>query len=175
MRTVKLKQEIEFQFDAVLVGPDPLNVIVIEREQNTSQSTLKQVSRKIQSFAWSLYAQQKHNLVTLILVLPEMQSRDKIRRTLGNLNGSARLFLLHESANTEQMEIELNSLAAPAFSMSRKEAVGFMELKELMEGIAAEPLLAMTGASASESELRSKLIERFERLASEVENALKKS
>jgi len=174
MKIVRLRQETEFKFDAVLVGKDPMNVIVVEWEQNANQSTLKQVARKIQSFAWSIYSQKKHNLVTLILVLPEMPFPDKIRRTLGNLNGSARLFLLSESDDPKQMEAELNALVAPAFAMSHKEAVGFVQLQELMKGIDAGPILTMSESSASDDELKSKLLERFERLASEVEIALKK-
>jgi len=174
MRSAKLSPEIGFTFDAVLVGRDPLNVIVVEAKQSSNQNTLKAVARKVQSFAWSLSAQQKHNLVTLILVLPDVPSLDSARRALSDLNGSARVFLLPESASTTQVETELNSLAAPAFALAKAESVGFAQLEKLLEGVDAKAILDMAGSSTSENELKAKLIEHFESLSLEVQNALKK-
>jgi len=175
MRAFRLNAELGFKFDAVLVGPDLLNIVVVETTKDATLKTLKEVGRKIQSFAWSLYAQQKHNLVTLILVVPEIPSPRDFRRALGGLNGSARVFLLSESMSGDEMRTGLKPLAAPKFTMSAKEAVGMEQLQNLLKGIEATEILALTKSSSSEIELQSKLIERLEQLASEVNHALKKS
>jgi hypothetical protein len=73
------------------------------------------------------------------------------------------------------MQGNLRALAAPAFTMSAKEAVGFEQVRNLLHGIEATEVLALTRASATDAELKSKLLERFEQLASEVNDALKKS
>jgi CheY-like chemotaxis protein len=174
MRVAKLNPEIGFTFDVLLVGPDPLNVVVVEAKQTANQHTLKAVARKVQSFAWSLHAQQKHNLVTLILITPALQSLETTRLTLKELNGSARVFLVSESATQEQIENELSPLAAPAFALGQRQAVGFEQLQNLVEGIEAKPILELTASSSSDDELKSKLIERLEILSAEVQSALKK-
>jgi hypothetical protein len=174
MRPAKLGPELGFTFDAVLLGRDPLNVVVVEAKQNANESTLKAVARKVQSFAWSLYAQQKHNLVTLILITPEVRFLETMRLALRDLNGSARVFLLPESSSQKQIEIELNSLATPAFALAQKEAIGFEQLQSLVQGIDAKAILELSASAATEDELKSKLIERIESLSSEVQSALKK-
>jgi hypothetical protein len=148
---------------------------VIDNQKDASSKALKEVGRKVLSFAWSLYAQQKHNLVTFILVLPKIPSPQELRRALGGLNGTARLFLLTDDMSVAEMQGNLRALAAPAFTMSAKEAVGFEQVRNLLHGIEATEVLALTRASATDAELKSKLLERFEQLASEVNDALKKS
>jgi|ERR1700731_1419511 len=175
MRSITLQPEMGFKFDAVLVGPDLLNVVVVENRKDASAKSLKDVGRKIQSFAWALYAQQKHNLVTLILVVPEIPSSRELRRALGGLNGSARVFLLSGSMSTEEMHLGLQALAAPAFTMSGKAAVGFEQVRNLLQGIEATEFLTLTKDSTTDMELKSKLVGRLEQLAAEVNHALKKS
>jgi hypothetical protein len=174
MKTAVLNPEGGFTFDSLLVGRDPLNVVVVEAKQNASQTTLKAVARKVQTFAWSLYAQQKHNLVVLILIIPEVPSLETMRLAFKDLNGAARLFVLPNSATREQIEIELNSLMAPAFTLAQKESIGFEQLQNLAEGIDAKPILEMVSSSPTEDELKSKLIKHLESLSLEVQIAVKK-
>jgi hypothetical protein len=176
MKILKQGAEIGFTFDTMLIGEeDPLNIFVIETKDNSSQNTLRQVGRKVQSFAWSLHAQQKRNLVTLILILPDVSSPEKILHYLGDLNGTARVFLIPSLASTAEIETALNSLAAPIFAMSHKEAVGFAQVEEILQGVDAASILQMAQSSSTDAELSSKLVSRLEELAARVQNALKKS
>jgi hypothetical protein len=174
MHAIKASPDGGFKFEAVLLGEDSLNIFVIEVTSNSNKATLKQIGRKVQSFAWSLQAQRKRNLVTLILVLPDVSSPEQIRRNLGGLNGSARVFLVSDTAKLAEIEISLNSLVPPAFALSQKESVGFAQVEKLLEGVNARPILDMAASSGSEIELTSKLTKRFESLAAEVGNATKK-
>lgn len=175
MRVINLQPEGGFKFDSVLAGPDLLNIVLIESKRDSSIKALKEVSRKVQSFAWSIYAQQKHNLVTLILVLPQVPAARELRRALAGLNGSARVFILSEDMNTDQMQTALKPLAAPAFTISGKAAIGFEQLQGLLQGIPAAEIVEMARSSVSDEELKSKLTDRFERLALDVNHALKKA
>ena len=175
MRAASLRPESGFTFDALLVGTDPLNMVVVETKQSASQSTLKAVARKVQTFVWSLYAQQKHNLVTLILIIPEVPSVEAMQLAFKDLNGIARMFVLPESASRQEIEVELNSLVSPAFTLAKKESVGFEQLQNLAEGIDAKLILEMVSSSSTEDELKSKLIDHLESLSMEVQSALKKS
>ncbi|HEX7286835.1 MAG TPA: hypothetical protein VF532_11680 [Candidatus Angelobacter sp.] len=175
MRTVEFEPEMGFHFDALLAAPDLLNVIVVENQTAPTLKSLKEICRKIQSFAWSIYAQQKHNLVTLILVLSRIPSARDLRRALDALNGTARVFLVTHSMTRDQVRAALKPLAAPAFTMSQKETVGFDQIQTLLNGIRASEILEMTRSSVSDAELKAKLLGRLEELLSEVNHALKKS
>lgn len=174
MKAATLSPETGFTFDCLLVGEDPLTMVVVEAKESASEGALRAVARKVQTFAWSLYAQQKHNLVTLVLIIPEAPSPETMRLAFKDLNGTARLFVIPGSASRSQIELELNSLVAPAFTVARKEAVGFEQLRSLADGIDAKPILDMVSSSSTEDELKSQLIKRLESLSTEVQSALKK-
>ena len=175
MRRVSLQPELGFRFDEVLAAPDLLNVVVVENKSDATLKTMKEICRKVQSFAWAIYAQQKHNLVTLILVLPRIPSARDFRRGLAALNGTARVFLIAHSMTREQVRNALKPLAAPAFTMSQKEAVGFEQIQKLLDGLRASEILEMTRSSTSDSELKTKLLNHLEQLTVEIQHALKKS
>jgi hypothetical protein len=175
MHRVSLQPELGFEFDAVLAAPDLLNVVVVENKSDSTLKTVKEICRKVQSFAWAIYAQQKHNLVTLVLVLPRIPSARDLRRALATLNGTARVFLIAHSMTRQQVRNALNPLAAPAFTMSPREAVGFDQIQTLLDGLRASEILEMTRSSTSDAELKTKLLGHLEFLAAEIQNALKKS
>ena len=95
LRDLRLDRELfTVEFDATLVGADPLSIVVLEHKSTTSEKSLDQSVRKVQSFAWSLQANNKLALINFILLVPQALSPRALGSVETGLSGTARVFVI---------------------------------------------------------------------------------
>lgn len=106
------------EFDAVLVGADPLSIVAIEHKTTASIKSLRQSVRKAQSFVWSLHSNNKFALLSLIFLVPEPISPETLSSIENELSGTARVFVIDETMQGSDFEKHLTLLGNPRLTRS---------------------------------------------------------
>lgn len=162
------------EFDAVLIGADPLSVVAVEHKDTTSTHALQQSIRKAQSFVWSMYTNSKLALLNLVLLVPEDLQPDALNDFQKELSGVARMFVISEQMSIDEVERRLSLLANPQLATKSRSSTT-ADLKSLLSGIPSAPYEELASKSRSAEELQSKLQDVFQSLLSEVEHAVEQS
>jgi hypothetical protein len=176
LRSIKLDpQLVGVEFDALLVGPDPLSVVAVEYKKRVDEKTLHQSVRKAQSFAWSTFTNRKIALLNLILLLPSELTPEALQTMEKELSGTARLFVITEHMPYAKMEQMLSLLAAPRIVERSISTDGTPTIETVLNNIDARTFNNLAQNASSAEDLQSKLLDVFQSLISEVKDAAEKS
>jgi hypothetical protein len=160
------------EFDATMVGADPLTIVIIEHRSAATEKTLRQTTRKVQSFAWSLQANNKLGLINFILLVPKSISTDALHSLENDLSGTARVFVVSEAMKTEELEMRLSLLSQPVLARDTKIWQPTGSLEKMLPDQVFGHLIRMTRSSSSEENLKTAITSEFEAAIAEVNRAL---
>ena len=160
------------KFDALLVGTDPLNVVAVEQKADASETRLKQSIRKAQSFAWTAHANNKLALLNLVLFVPVLPNPEVLQSIESKLSGTARLFVVSETMQMDEIAIRLSLLAAPRLAQNTDAGLSASNLATMLSNAGGESLEWITKRASSVEDLVEKLLDRLRILASEVDRAI---
>ncbi|WP_353070749.1 hypothetical protein [Tunturiibacter gelidiferens] len=163
------------EFDAILVGSDPLSVVAVERRTTTTAKGLRVSIRKAQSFVWSLHSHNKLALLSLVLLVPEIISAEVLSSIENELSGTARLFVIAETMQMTEVEKHLSLLSNPTLIRSKDQASATGDLATILQGYDAGSLISMTEKSSSPEDLVSRLLDEMQRFVAEVDHAIDKT
>jgi hypothetical protein len=166
-----------FSFDAVLIGDDPQTIIIIEEIVKADQKSVKEKTRKIESFMWFLYSQKKHNLVTLILLFEEQPTEGTISELRRSVTGLSRLFIVSRRMSLAEVKGELYPLGAPKWISSRDNQGAVRVLEQLAVVLgdvdSGDVFKHMVSQSRSSEELKNNISDAFQQLLNEATDALR--
>ncbi len=165
-------------FDAVMIGEDPVPLVIIEHKQRAEERTIKEFVQRLKSFVWALHSQGKRHLVSGILLLEGDVSEAELAKVTSGLSGICRVFVLTANMPREKVESELLSLGTPAFAKGRSEGADLMALIEEMSSDAsvavrehAADVVSIARDCRSPNEVSGKLWDEFRKRIGEVDDA----
>jgi len=166
------RQLFKVEFDAILIGSDPLTVVAVEHKAATSEKSLRESIRKAQSFVWSAYTNNKLALLNLVILVPHQLSPELLHSVEKELSGTARVFVIAETMSIDEVEKRLSLLANPHLTQSGAPGPIRGDLETMLAGSDAEALERLTKSSSSAEELTTKLLDALETLIAEVDRAI---
>jgi hypothetical protein len=173
LRDLKLDRQLfKVEFDAILIGSDPLTVVAVERKTVASERSLRQSIRKAQSFVWSAYTNNKLALLNLVVLVPDKLSPELLHSVEKELSGTARVFVIAETMPIDEVEKRLSLLANPHLAQSSAQGAITGDLETMLVGCDAEALEGLTKGSSSAEELTTKLLDALQTLVAEVDRAI---
>jgi hypothetical protein len=166
-----------FQFDAVLVGSDPLELVVVEGRRQMTESELKSIVHKLESFVWSLHALNKHHMVSAVIALDKLPGPPQTEKLLRRLTGVCRVFLVSGEGSEIARYVGSAGIAPP--DAPQFDVAGLLgqvaSLPSALRTAHATELIQVARGCKSPDEVGRKLSERFAELTKGVEDALTES
>lgn len=163
-----------FEFDAVMVGPDPLELVIVEARRHVTESELKNVVRKFESFVWNLHVMNKRHMVSAVIAVEESPQPLHTESLLRRLRGTCRVFLV--SAETTKIGPLIGNADIAGPDPSDRSAAELSGRAKRLSSALGTPegteLIQAAWACRSPDEVRSKFSERFAELTRRVEDAL---
>lgn len=113
--STRMLSEKNLQFDLVFRGTDPLGLIIVEIQGESSEKWLRHFKRRVDEVVWGLHAKRKAHLLTAILVVEEKLLGSTLRWKLSQ-KLTFSLYVVPENLSTEQLReafIPLGNLNIP--------------------------------------------------------------
>jgi hypothetical protein len=172
----------EFAFDAVLGGEDPQTLIVVKAQERITPTALQATARTMESFVWSLYTENKRNLVSLVLLLHDSGEPEQLDEFRTQLQGVCRLFIVDSNMGDKQLVNQLSLVVDPELGLpdpknSKKlDMLLFETLSDVLKNIGGSEALRKLAQSAdSAEELRARIDAEFQRRLEEVHVAIRRA
>lgn len=171
-----------FEFDAVLQSPDPLTLVVVQYRSAPPEEDLRQLSRQLASFVWSLFSLGKRHMASVVLLTDNPLSAKQCFEMKADLNGVCRLILLDTQMSGEETKSRLLPMGKPTFT--RMKLTGIQTSKTIERLIETAPdhmkphlqgILEISGKSRNAEEVTDRISDEYQRLINEALDALKKS
>jgi hypothetical protein len=173
LRDFKIDSQLfAVEFDALLIGADPLTIVAVECKTAVSERNLRHSIRKAQSFIWSAHTNNKLALLSLVVVVPDRLSPEAESLIENELSGTARVFVIAETMPIQEVEMRLSLLANPRLTRSDSENTIAGDLRAMLADCDAGVFEAMTKASSSSDDLVVKLLDELQTLVAEVDRAI---
>jgi len=166
------------QFDAVLRSrEDPMPLFVFEDISRSSDRSVKEKCRKLESFIWNLYRAGKVNTVTAIFLIGDI-GRDELIALSKRLSGIGRLFFVRASLTRDETIKLLRPLIPPKLARVATNNEQLAAVAARSEDVMADVTNASVIAQwvrdrVTPEDLKNNVSSEFDRLLRDLQNAIK--
>jgi hypothetical protein len=171
-----------FRFDAVLSSADPLTLVVVEYKPTPTKEGFKRLSQQLESFVWSLHSLSKRHMVSAVLLSDTPVSAEAGNEMVRNLSGVCRLFVLDTRMPDEEIKSRLLPICKPTFTRTHLSKIQTSRAIESLIEDAPDSkkthlraILEISDRANDAEEVRKRLLDEFQRLISEAQDALTKA